>query len=104
MPRTVEMDLDSDESEDEGEQQNVYNINVKESKKPLLATSWGSDQWYEMSKATNKELTCSICLESCLDCKNCLALLVPCLHAVHYRCLFQMEKPECPICRPSNKS
>ena len=95
-----EDESDSDSSEDN----NPIVIKMDPPQKPLLATPWGSDQWFDMCKQTGKDLTCSICLESCLECKNCLALLVPCLHSVHYRCLFQMEKMECPMCRPSNST
>lgn len=95
------------ESESESEEESIgssLSITIKKNIHPLLAKQWGADQWFDMCKTTNNKQECPICLESCLDCKLCLALLVPCMHVVHYRCLFSMARPECPICRPSNTS
>ena len=104
-PRTRRQPVSETESE-YSEEEEEYPITIKYTPKfqPLLAKQWGAEQWFDMCKATGKTQECSICLESCLDCKMCLAVLVPCMHTVHYRCLFSMESPECPICRPSNKT
>ena len=103
MPRTRRQ-VDELQSESESDDDEAYQVTVKylPSVQPLLAKQWGADQWFDMCKATGKTQECSICLESCLECKMCLAVLVPCMHTVHYRCLFSMDHPECPICRPSN--
>ena len=97
MPRRIPP---SDYSESEAGE----NISISIRPIPLLAKEWGAKQWFEMCKATGKAQECPICLESCLECQSCLALLVPCFHTVHYKCLFSMQNPECPVCRPSNKS
>ena len=99
MPRTRRQV--QEESEEESGDEDLQ-VSIKYTPTPLLAKQWGADQWFDMCTATGKAQECSICLESCLDCKMCLAVLVPCMHTVHYRCLFSMESPECPICRPSN--
>ena len=95
---------ESEEEESEEEEDDSINITFQQQCAPMLAKQWGADQWFEMCKETGKSQECSICLESCLECEKCLALLVPCMHVVHYRCLFSMQRPECPICRPSNTS
>ena len=107
-PRTRSAPPPLDESEEEESEEEEESINItchyKQASPPLLANQWGANQWFEMCKETGKSQECSICLESCLECEKCLALLVPCMHVVHYRCLFSMQRPECPICRPSNTS
>ena len=57
-----------------------------------------SNQYFEMCKATNKEMTCAICLDDVLDCKRCFCLLI-CGHAFHSTCYLMSSGDLCPVCR-----
>ena len=62
-----------------------------------IVSSYLSNQYFDMCKATNAEQTCAICLDNVLDCKRCFCLLV-CGHAFHSTC-YLMNGDICPICR-----
>lgn len=68
---------------------------------PQIANRYATNLLFELHKKAGKEANCPICLESVLECREALAVLLPCLHMMHFRCLFDQQRPECPICRPS---
>ena len=99
VPR-VESDSDSDA---ESASSDSVRIIIKQPKLPMFAGPYGAGLWFDMCKETGREMQCSICLDSCLHCRDCMVLLLPCFHVLHYKCMCALAHPECPICRPSNK-
>ena len=62
-----------------------------------IVSSYLSNQYFDMCKETNKEMSCAICMDNVLDCKRCFCLLI-CGHAFHSTC-YLMNGDICPICR-----
>ena len=62
-----------------------------------IVKTYLSNQYFDMCKITNKEMTCAICLDDVLDCKRCFCLLV-CGHSFHSTC-YLMNGDICPVCR-----
>ena len=62
-----------------------------------VVTPYLANQYFDLCKATNKDLTCAICLDNVVDCKRCCCLL-RCGHAYHSTCYLQSDG-SCAICR-----
>ena len=88
--------MDDDSDEESGT--TAVEVRVQQTKVPV-ASEYGTKLFFNLCKMQNHEQTCAICLESCLECAKCMALLVPCMHTVHLACLYKMERPQCPVCR-----
>ena len=65
---------------------------------PRLVSNFLVGEYFDMAKQFRKDLQCSICLESWMDCKRC-ACMMPCGHVYHYACYAQMRDTKCAVCR-----